>query len=153
MQRRIRDLGARWPRWAIRSRSAALANSSFEFPLEDGAIPGWVASADDGGSVALDPTQKHSGGQSLKLATSGRPVKVTSAPFAPPTTGRLAVEVWLRSADPTEQPSVRISVEGELRDAQFDPFGVIPQVGPHAPRTPAIGCATAFRSTTFPAKD
>lgn len=135
LQRRIRDLGARVAALGNPQPVAVLANSSFEFPLEDGAIPGWVASADEGGNVALDPTQKRSGGQSLKLATSGRPVKVTSAPFAPPTTGRLAVEVWLRSADPTERPSVRISVEGALRDARFDPFGIIPQVGRTAANT------------------
>ncbi len=135
LQRRIRDLGARVAALGNPQPVTSLANSSFEFPPEDGAIPGWIASADEGGNVALDPTQKRSGGQSLKLATSGRPVKATSAPFAPPTTGRLAVEVWLRSADPNEQPSVRISVEGELRDARFDPFGIIPQVGRTAAAT------------------
>jgi hypothetical protein len=135
LQRRIRDLGARVAALGNPQPVAALANSSFEFPPEDGAIPGWTPSADEGGNVGLDNTQKHSGGQSLKLATSGRPVKVTSAPFAPPTTGRLAVEVWLRSADPTEQPSLRISVEGELRDARFDPFGIIPAVGRTAAAT------------------
>jgi hypothetical protein len=31
------------------------------------------------------------------------------------------------------QPSIRISLEGEMRDARFDPYGVIPAVGASAP--------------------
>jgi hypothetical protein len=85
-----------------------------------------------GGDITLDPQQKHGGGQSLKLSGTGQPVGVTSEPFDPPVTGRLAVDVWLRAADPARQPSFRIAVEGQSRDGKFDPYGIIPAVGSNA---------------------
>lgn len=129
LQRRIRDLGARVAALGNPQPVGMLTNASFELPLDDGAIPEWSAGTDVDGSVALDATQKRSGEQSLKLASAGRPVKVTSAAFDPPSTGRLAVEVWLRSTGAMQQPALRISVEGELRDAKFDPYGIIAAVG------------------------
>jgi hypothetical protein len=134
LHRRIRDLGARVAALGNPQPIGTLTNSLFELPLEDGEIPGWTVGANIGGSVALDSTQPHTGGQSLKLSSAGQGVAVQSAPFDPPSTGRLAVEVWLRSADPMRAPSLRISLHGESRDGKFDPYGVIPAAGGSAAR-------------------
>jgi hypothetical protein len=132
LQRRIRDLGARVAALGNPQPISTLVNSSFELPLDGEDIPGWTVGANMNGSVALDGTQKRSGGQSLKLASAGQGVGVVSEPFDSPATGRLAVEVWLRSAEGMRQPSLRISLEGDLRDGKFDPYGVIPAVGASA---------------------
>lgn len=132
LQRKIEDLGSRVAALSSPPPVSVLENSSFELPLQGEAIPGWTATTGTLGDVTLDTQQKHGGTQSLKLSGTGQPVGVTSAPFDPPVTGRLAVDVWLRSVDPARRPSVRIAVEGQLRDGRFDPYGVIPAVGANA---------------------
>lgn len=132
LQRRIRDLGARVAALGNPQPIGMLENAGFELPLDMGAIPSWESSVSEGGRVILDPDHKHSGSQSLKLTGTEKGVRVTSAPFDPPATGRLAAEFWLRSTDPMRQPSLRVSVEGKLREGKFDQYGVIPAVGAKA---------------------
>jgi hypothetical protein len=102
-------------------------------PPQGDEIAGWTATAAMGSSVALDGTQKHTGAHSLKLTSGGQPASVKSAPFNPPTTGRIAVDLWLR-AGAGGLPSVRIALEGQFADGKFDPYGIIPAVdmGPGA---------------------
>jgi hypothetical protein len=127
LQQRIADLGARVAALKDPQPMAALQNPDFELAAQADGIAGWTVAAPMGASVALDTSHKHSGTQSLKLTSSGQPATLTSAPFAPPSTGRIAVDLWLR-AGPRGLPSVRIALEGQLLDGKFDPYGIIPAV-------------------------
>ena len=78
-----------------------------------------------GAQAAIDTTQHFGGGQSFKLVSFGQPASITSAPFVPPTTGRVAIHMQLRGGA-TGRPSLRISLEGKVAEGQFAPYGVIP---------------------------
>jgi len=120
---RIADLVAR-----VRTLGQPLVeNAGFESPLAERQLVGWSASIPAGGRVALDSRTKRSGEQSLLLSGTER-VSVASAPFEP-RSGRLSVDVWLRTSGKGPPPAVRIAVEGKWRDADFRPHGVIEQVG------------------------
>ena len=132
LERRIEDLGARVAALGTPQPINVMENSGFEASAEGEQIAGWSTEIGAGGTAAVDALQRHNGKHSLKLTSGGQPVAITSAPFDPPATGRLAVEVWLRTAEAVRQPSLRIAVEGQLRDGKFDPYGVIPAVGASA---------------------
>ncbi len=129
LQRRIQDLARRVAALANPQPLGVLENPYFELAGQGDQIRGWLASVPSGASVSLDAQQKHGGAQSLKLVGDGQPVSIVSTPFAPPVTGRLAVEMWLRGGT-GGLPSVRIALEGQLRDGKFDPYGIIPAVAP-----------------------
>ena len=96
-----------------------------------------------GVSIQLDKTQKHGGRQSVKIASDGPVACLVSRPFAAPSTGRLAVSVWLRVADAARQPPLRLALEGKLhgRDYyRFAPVGLTPGAGqPAVPILPQWG--------------
>lgn len=126
LERRIEDLVARVRALSNPRPLAVIQNPDFEQPPENENIAGWTASAPMGGRVALDSRFTHGGDQSVVLAGSGQAVSITSAPFDPPSTGRLAVEVYLRATNPQERPSLRFAVEGKVQGGVFDQHGVIP---------------------------
>jgi hypothetical protein len=133
LERRIEDLVARVAASDSPQPLSVIENPSFEVPPKGDQIVGWTASTSTGGRVALDSSQRNSGEQSVLLESAGQRVSITSAPFDPPDTGRLAVEVRLRVADAQAPPSLRIVVEGEMREGVFEPYGVIDRVGDTAP--------------------
>jgi hypothetical protein len=104
-------------------------NAGFESPADADQIPGWTATAAAGSSVAIDGAHKHEGARSLRLASTGQPASIASAPFDPPTTGRVAIDLWLRAGE-RGLPSVRIALEGQQSDGKFDAYGMIPPVAP-----------------------
>jgi hypothetical protein len=124
LERRIEDLAARVRALGNPQPLAAIANAGFDLPPEGESISGWTAAAPMGGRVALDARSKHGGENSVVLASNGPTVSIASAPFQPPTTGRLAVEVYLRATDAARPPSLRIGVEGKLPGGVFDSHGV-----------------------------
>jgi hypothetical protein len=130
LQRRIQDLGARVAALGNPQPLSACENSGFELPPDGERIAGWSVSPEMSGAVAIDATQKRGGMQSLKMSNAGQGVSIRSLPFAPPVTGRLAVEVWLRAADHGPQPSARIAIEWQLHDGKSEErFGIINSVG------------------------
>ena len=124
MQQRIQDLGARVAALKNPQPLAVLENPNFELPPGE-QVRGWMVTAGMGSAATVDGEAKHAGAQSLKLTSAGEPISVTSAPFTPPSTGRIAVDLWLRTG-PRGLPSVRIALEGQLVDGKYDPYGVIP---------------------------
>jgi len=132
LQRRIQDLGARVAALGSPQPIGVLENPNFELPGQGDQISGWSVIADAQGSTSIDTQQKHSGLQSMKLVSTGQMVAVQSAPFEPPNTGRLAVELWLRTTAQTPLPAVRIALEGQVREGKFEPYGLIDAVGSNA---------------------
>jgi hypothetical protein len=152
LQRRIRDLGARVRALGAPQPLAVLENPAFELPPGDsGSIPGWTALAPMGTTISLDTAHKASGRQSLKLTSSGQPVQIVSGNFAPPTTGRLAVEVRLRHEPARPQPSLRIFVQCDGHDAKFERYGVTPSIAPNA-AAPDEWASYTFRLDYLPAE-
>jgi hypothetical protein len=128
LERRIQDLVVRVRALGTPQPLTVIENSSFEAAGPDDAIAGWTASAPAGSRVAIDRRTAHSGANAVQLTGTGAAVSLTSAPFAPPTTGRLAIEVYLRATDAAQPPSLRIAVEGKLAGGVFDPHGVINRI-------------------------
>lgn len=127
LQQRIQDLGARVAALKEPQPLAVIENADFEAPQIDDQITGWTAGAEMGATVQLDAEEHRGGLQSLKITSTGPPASITSAPFTPPTTGRLAIDLWLK-AGPQGMPNVRIAIEGQWTDGKFDPYGVIPAI-------------------------
>jgi len=132
----IRQLGARAAALRQPPPLNALQNADFELPAaRDAAIPEWAAAARDGASVRLDKEQARGGRQSVRLASDGAVACLVSRPIATPTTGRLAMSVWLRTSDAQRQPPLRLAIDGKLfgRDYyRFAPLGQSAQAGQNA---------------------
>lgn len=122
---RIQDLGARVRVLQDPQPVTTLENAEFEAPAEAGEIPGWATTIGMGAQAAVDTTQHFEGSRSVKLVSLGQPASITSAPFVPPTTGRIAIHMQLRGGA-TGRPSLRISLEGKVAEGQYAPYGIIP---------------------------
>jgi len=130
LEQRISDLGYRAAALWNPPLLEVLQNPGFDAPSgAAGQIPGWIPLTPPGVTLQLDTAAAHDGGQSVRLSSSGPAGGLLSRPFAPPTTGRLAMSVWLRTADATRQPALRLAVEGKAagqpfyRSAQFGQGG------------------------------
>ena len=121
---RIRQLGVR----AVALRNPpllkVLENPGFQSkPSETDPVPGWTVSKRRGVSITTDTTQGHETdlatakgvkpAQSVKISSDGSIACLVSQPFAPPATGRITMSVWLRVADASHQPNLRLAVEGK----------------------------------------
>ncbi len=151
LDRRIKDLGARVRALSNPQPTGTLANAGFDLPLEDNEIPGWTVNAPTGGSIALDMQQKRGGTQSLKMSSSGMRVGVASVPFDPPATGRVAVDLWLRAEQSAAPPSVRIALEGDMREGRYGKFGLIESIGAK-PNTPGDWMRYSFPVDDLPSE-
>jgi hypothetical protein len=146
LERRIKDLSARVGALTNPQPLAVLENPSFEAPPMGETIPGWTANVGMGGSVALDPQHNKGGGQSIRLISRGQPTTVTSAPFRPTTTGRIAIDLFVRTLGDAP-PRIRVGLEAPLREGRFDQFGLLPAVA-----TPAAAAGQWVRYN-FPVED
>ena len=93
---------------------AALENTSFEAPpVGADTMPGWVHSSavNGGGPLTLETNQPHSGGKCVRMEHAGTPAWLRSSPLPAPETGRIAILVWLRTADVENQPRVHLSLD------------------------------------------
>ncbi len=126
LQRRIDDL---WHRRAILETApplAGLQNSSFETATR-GLPAGWSLSAvpPETASAQVERGRGHQAGAAVRLTNQGASATFYSEPFAAPQTGRLSLSVRLRAEDPTQQPAVRLAVEGLWNGAHYAPFAIV----------------------------
>ncbi|MBX3413582.1 MAG: family 10 glycosylhydrolase [Pirellulales bacterium] len=92
-----------------------LSNPGFENPpTVDETLPGWQIAMGPAEAATLDGANPRTGGQTLKLTGTGALTTVVSRAFDPPKTGRLSMFVWLRVADASRQPNLRLALEGIL---------------------------------------
>jgi hypothetical protein len=127
--RAIGILGARAAALRNPAPLDVLENPGFEKPPERGGIADWSLTGREGAGVRLDANIAHGGRQSAHLSSAGAPVRLVSKPIPVPGTGRLSISVWLRVADETQQPPLRLAVEGKagVRDYyRFAPVGRMP---------------------------
>lgn len=101
-----------------------LSNPSFEAAPDR--LPGWLPAQDP--EITISPDARHStdGKQSLRMFSQGKVAWIRSDPFPPPKSGRIAVIVRLKTADPEQQPPLRLAIEGQLRGGgtYYKPFHV-----------------------------
>jgi hypothetical protein len=94
-------------------------------------IPNWSLTSREGVTIQLDSSTVHGGKQSAHISSTGPVACLVSRPLPAPTTGRVAMSVWLRIADGKQQPPLRLALEGKLdgRDYyRFAPVGRLPGV-------------------------
>jgi hypothetical protein len=108
-----------------------LDNPGFERPAAAGSpIPGWSVSNRPGTSVTIDGKERHGGLHSARLSSQGPVTTLISQPFAPPTTGRLTISVWLRGPDVLQQQQpLRLAVVGKHQGRDFLRFAQLGQAG------------------------
>ena len=141
---RIRQLGARAVALRNPPRMKVLGNPGFEStPSDTDPVPGWAVSKRLGVSITTDTTQGHEAdlatairssraaglkpAQSVRISSDGPIACLVSQPFAAPTTGRITMSVWLRVADASHQPNLRLAVEGKLVGRDYYRYAVIGQ--------------------------
>lgn len=138
LEKRLSDLGDRVAALASPPLLDVLSNPGFDAPAgQGGAIPGWTPFGGPGIVAALDTTWRHNGTHALRLASRGPAGGVASLPFAAPATGRLSLSVWLRVADPSRQPPLRLTVAGKVGGRDFFRSAWVGQ-SPELPAVPAI---------------
>jgi hypothetical protein len=119
LRRRIHDLSARAATLANPPPLAFPINPSFELEAADGQIAGWSLAEHEGASITLSTEKPHDGKQSLRLSNERQVATLRSATFPTPETGRLSVKVWLRIADPKQQPTLELALEGRSDDGLY----------------------------------
>ncbi len=136
----IRGLGARAAALRNPPPLNAVANADFERAANAaGQIPDWATTQQDGVGIELDKTLKHDGRQSVKITSRGPVACLVSRPLAVPSTGRLAVSVWLRVDDAARQPPLRLAIEAKLHGSDYYKFaqvGAAPNAGQAANAIP-----------------
>ena len=112
LERAVTDITTRFKELRNPKPLPVLSNPSFERNGAAGDIPGWRFSQGRGAEAAaeVDPT---TGRRALHLRVtepraSGR---IRSEEFQLPATGRISVRAWIRTADETRQPPLRIAVD------------------------------------------
>ncbi|MFO1062587.1 MAG: hypothetical protein U0892_01765 [Pirellulales bacterium] len=98
-----------------------LIGGDFEEWGADGKPKGWTASALPNVRIERDMELPHSGRSCIRIENSGgdgSTAWIQSDRIAVPPTGRMAVEVWVRSAPGAEQPGLRLSLVGRYKDGK-----------------------------------
>ena len=133
---RIRQLGARAAALRNPPLLKVLVNPGFQSkPTEADPVPGWAVSKGLGVSITTDTTQGHEtdlatekgfkAAQSARISSDGPIACLVSQPFAPPSTGRITMSVWLRVADAAHQPNVQLAVQGKLVGRDYYRYAVV----------------------------
>lgn len=112
LENRIQDYQARAIALQTQPPLEAISNVGFEAPGKAGGVPGWDNGSPQQLALTIDREAKHGEQQSLKLTGGGAGGFIVSLPFAPPSTGRLGVALWLRAGNQAAAPRVRLALEG-----------------------------------------
>ncbi|MGA2068516.1 MAG: family 10 glycosylhydrolase [Thermoguttaceae bacterium] len=152
LEQRIRELGVRAA--ALRSPPLlrVLENPGFETaPTTAEPVPGWAISRRLGANIRTDPAQAHGGSRSARISSDGPIACLVSRPFEPPSTGRLSILVWLRTAGAARQPPLRLAIEGKLCGRDYYRFTAVGQ--PAAAGQPPVPIAAAWGCYIFQVDD
>lgn len=84
---------------------------------------GWFYDLTNNRSIGLQTESPLAGKASLVMTSEGTSVWIRSNEFMPTVTGRLSITVQLRTANPDNQPPLRISVQGNDGEQLYYRFG------------------------------
>ncbi len=127
LRQQVNTLNARAAMLGRADQLGVLTNPGFELAADR--LPGWIHAQGAGISITPSVQEHYEGAQSLRMSSDGSEGAVAwirSDPFSPPQTGRIAVMVRLKVADPAEQPPLRLAIEGRRFDGStyYRPFNV-----------------------------
>ena len=109
----------------------SLDNPDFELPVVRRAVPGWELVEKTRGTLTAVEGRRGSDAddkpQAVQFASPHGLSTLRSNTFAPPTTGRLSVAVWLRIEEGNPQPPLRIAVEGLQGRQEYYRFAPVGQ--------------------------
>jgi hypothetical protein len=159
---RIHQLGARTVALRNPPLLDVLDNPGFQSPpTEAEPVPGWAVSKRPGVSVTTDTTQGREAdlptekgfkpAQCARIFSAGPIACLVSRPFTPPRTGRITMSVWLRVADASRQPNLRLAVEGKLAGGDYYRYAPLGQ--PAEPGQEGKPIATVWRQYFVPFND
>jgi hypothetical protein len=128
LREQLRDIRLRANLLRSPAPMTSLANGSFESAEMKASpgdskkqVPGWSAATGAGITVEVDHRTAKEGASSLhvisrppRVGAAGPVVWIRSDAIPTPTTGRLAIWVWLKTPDPRRQPKLRLAIEGRL---------------------------------------
>jgi hypothetical protein len=110
----------RWP-----AALATLKNPSFEKGDADTKFAGWQSTGVGATSLSIDSRLAHKDGQSAVMLSRGPVLSLRSDGVSPPTSGRVSVSVWLRVADTSQQPPLRLAIEGQHRGRPYYRYATV----------------------------
>lgn len=112
---------------SLRSPKAisGLQNPGFEVSVKNQPLPGWIHATGNGISVVPDSNEFRNGKQSLAIHSTGPETWVRSDPIPVPTSGRLALWVWLKVPNPDAQPPLRLAIEGKVDGRNYYRFATV----------------------------
>ncbi len=116
LRTRVKEIRARAMALTEPQPMSVLSNPGFEQVEMDDAVTGWIHARGRQVRATADAQAKRSGTRALRLDSQGDVLWVRSQPFEPPRTGRVSVMVWLKIADASQQPPLRLAVEGRWLD-------------------------------------
>jgi hypothetical protein len=124
LRQQVNELSARATVLGRADSVTVLTNPGFEKAPDR--LPGWVYAKGAGISIAPNSQERCEGTQSLRMSSQGAVAWIRSDPFSPPKTGRIAVMVRLKVADPAQQPPLWLAIEGRRLDGStyYKPFNV-----------------------------
>ena len=125
LARRIGDLSTRVAALVNPTPLPVLENPGFEAAPVGDKIPGWTVDRAANSAAEIVAHEHYHGKQSLRLSSRSARTSVRSAVIDPPATGRLSVALWLKTADKTRQPKVRLAVEGRIEGADYYRFAAV----------------------------
>jgi hypothetical protein len=106
--------------------SASLPNGDFELATRRRDIPHWsIVTNDKRATGALDTNQPWEGKNAVRLSSDGPFVGLHSEPIPVPASGRLHVSMYLRVANPDDQPTLRLAVEGLGGETEYLPSAYV----------------------------
>ena len=125
LRQQVNELNARATMLGRADCLDVLTNPSFEQAADR--LPGWIHAQGIGISIGPNSQEHFEGAQSLRMSSQGAVAWIRSDPFSPPKTGRIAVMVRLKIADPEQQPPLRLAIEGRRLDGStyYKPFNVV----------------------------
>jgi hypothetical protein len=106
--------------------SASLPNGDFELATRRRDIPHWsIVTNDKRATGALETNQPWEGKNAVRLSSDGPFVGLHSEPIPVPASGRLHVSMYLRVANPDDQPTLRLAVEGLGGETEYLPSAYV----------------------------
>jgi len=124
LSRRVQELSDRAASLRDQSVPNLLANPDFEVRGKNDAIAGWEVDGEGPNAGAeIDSETAGHATQSVKLWSQGKEVTLRCQPFDVPATGRLALKVWLRAGQSTNQPRLKLAIEGPRKFYRYASVG------------------------------
>jgi len=125
LKERLAELHRRRTALEMPAPLAVLDNPSFDLPELGGLVPGWELLEPRRGTFSPVAGKPSAGSKAAMFASANGLATLRSNPFPPPATGRISIAMWVRTADGSQQPPLRIAIEGVQDDREYYRFAPV----------------------------